>query len=140
MVGGKILKNNQDTLITGEMLINYYELNKRKKEIEAEMNQLKKVFHDYFDHLIGSQDKGEVTLNGYKLQRQIRKTEKFNDEETIKRLEQLKMNDLIQIVKRPDTIKIKSAINLGFLQEKDLEGCIVTTSSPAISVKPLTPR
>ncbi|WP_249315763.1 hypothetical protein [Bacillus sp. FJAT-49711] len=134
------MKNNQDTLITGEMLINYYELNKRKKEIEAEMNQLKKVFHDYFDHLIGSQDKGEVTLNGYKLQRQIRKTEKFNDEETIKRLEQLKMNDLIQIVKRPDTIKIKSAINLGFLQEKDLEGCIVTTSSPAISVKPLTPR
>ncbi|MCR2823505.1 hypothetical protein [Lederbergia panacisoli] len=135
-----MLKNNQDTLITGEMLINYYELNKKKKEIEAEMNQLKKVFHDYFDHHIGSLDKGEITLSGYKLQRQIRKTEKFNDEETIKRLEQLKMNDLIQIVKKPDTIKIKSAINLGFLQEKDLEGCIVTTTAPAISVKPLTPR
>ncbi|MDQ0343195.1 hypothetical protein J2S14_002009 [Lederbergia wuyishanensis] len=134
------MKKNQDTLITGEMLINYYELNKKKKEIEAEMNHLKNIFHDYFDRQIGSHDKGEITLNGYKLQRQIRKTEKFNEDETVKRLEDLKMNDLIQIVKKPDALKIKSAINLGFLQEKDLEGCIVTTTSPAISVKPLTPR
>jgi len=134
------LKNSQDKVITGDMLINYYELNKKKKEIEAEMNQLKKIFHDYFDRQVGTLDKGEITLNGYKLQRQIRKTEKFNEEETIKRLEHLKMNDLIQIVKKPDTIKINSALNLGFLQEKDLEGCIITTTSPAISVKPLTPR
>ncbi|MBW8351525.1 hypothetical protein K0H71_19085 [Bacillus sp. IITD106] len=135
-----MLKNNQDTLITGEMLINYYELNKKKKEIEAEMNHLKEIFHDYFNRQIGSLDKAEITLNGYKLQRQIRKTEKFKEEETVKRLEELKMNDLIQTVKKPDAQKIKSAIHLGFLQEKDLDGCIVTTTTPAISVKPLTPR
>ncbi|MBS4197378.1 hypothetical protein [Lederbergia citri] len=135
-----MLKNNQDTLITGEMLINYYELNKKKKEIEAEMNHLKEIFHDYFNRQISSLDKAEITLNGYKLQRQIRKTEKFNEEETVKRLEELKMNDLIQTVKKPDAQKIKSAIHLGFLQEKDLDGCIVTTTTPAISVKPLTPR
>ncbi|MBS4179418.1 hypothetical protein KHA89_18210 [Bacillus sp. FJAT-49731] len=122
------------------MLTNYYELNKKKKEIEAEMNQLKKIFHDYLDNHIGADDKGEVILNGYKLQRQIRKTEKFDEEVTIKRLEDLKMNDLIQIVKKPDALKIKSALNLGFLHEKDLDGCIITTSSPAISVKSITPR
>ncbi|MBS4198182.1 hypothetical protein KHA93_00725 [Bacillus sp. FJAT-49732] len=122
------------------MLINYYELNKKKKEIEVEMNHLKTIFHDFFDRQIGSLDKGEIILNGYKLQRQIRKAEKYNEEETVKRLEDLKMNDLIQVVKKPDALKIKSALNLGFLQEKDLEGCIITTASPAISVKPITPR
>lgn len=130
----------KDTLITGEMLVNYYELNKKKKEIEAEMNQLKSIFHDYFDNLIGTLDKGEIVLNGYKLQRQIRKTEKYDEAETIKRLEELKMNDLIQVVKKPDDVKIKSALHLGFLQEKDLEGCIMTTTSSAITVKPITPR
>ncbi|MEK3889924.1 hypothetical protein [Bacillus sp. FSL K6-3431] len=131
---------NTNALMTEELLINYYELNKKKKEIETEMNQLKKIFHDFFDNQIGTLAKGEITLNGYKLQRQIRNTEKFDDEETIKRLEALKMNDLIQIVKKPDALKIKSALNLGFIHAQDLEGCIITTSSPAITVKPTTPR
>lgn len=135
-----MLKNNNDTLMTEEMLINYYELNKKKKEIETEMNHLKRIFHEFFDKQIGTSDKGEITLNGYKLQRQIRKTEKFDDEATINKLEELKMNDLIQIIKKPDALKIKSAINLGFLDAKDLDGCIITTSSPAISVKPIVPR
>ncbi|CAM3893683.1 hypothetical protein [Lederbergia lenta] len=135
-----MLKNNNDTLMTEEMLINYYELNKKKKEIETEMNHLKRIFHEFFDNQIGTSDKGEITLNGYKLQRQIRKTEKFDDEATINKLEELKMNDLIQIIKKPDALKIKSAINLGFLDAKDLDGCIITTSSPAISVKPIVPR
>ncbi|MDQ0200142.1 hypothetical protein J2S10_003325 [Neobacillus ginsengisoli] len=133
------MKNN-DSLITGEMLRRYYELNKKKKEIEVEMNELKDVFHQYFDKLIGSNDKGEMTINGYKLQRQMRKTEKYNEEVTIKRLEELQMNDLIQVVKKPDDRKIKSALNLGLLNEKHLEGCLITTYSPAISVKTLTPR
>ncbi|PLR77506.1 hypothetical protein CU633_10235 [Bacillus sp. V3-13] len=127
-------------MITGEMLVKYYELNKKKKEIELEMNQLKDIFHHYFDDQVGTDDKGEITISGYKLQRQIRKTEKFHDEETIKRLEELQMNDLIKIVKKPDDVKIKSAINLGLLHAEDLEGCIITTTSPAISVKPVTPR
>jgi hypothetical protein len=134
------LFNNNHSLITEEMLVKYYELNKKKKEIELEMNQLKDVFHNYFNSLIGPNDKGEITVNGYKLQRQVRKTEKYNEEMTVKRLEDLQMKDLIQIVKKPDDQKIKSAINLGLLTNKHLEDCIVTTYSPAISVKTLTPR
>jgi site-specific recombinase XerC len=122
------------------MLVRYYELNKQKKEIELEMNQLKDSFQTYFNHLVGSNLKGEITVSGYKLQRQVRKMEKYIDEETIKRLEELHMNDLIQIVKKPDDGKIKAALELGLLSKHHLEGCITTTFSPAISVKPITPR
>ncbi|WP_090635413.1 hypothetical protein [Neobacillus massiliamazoniensis] len=130
----------KDTFITGDMLVQYYELNKQKKEIELEMDTLKDAFHQYFNQLIGPNDKGEITISGYKLQRQIRKTEKYNDEETIKRLEELQLNDLIQVVKKPDDVKIKSALHLGLLKEEQLDGCIITTYSPAISVKTLAPR
>lgn len=126
--------------ITGEMLVKYYELNKQKKEIELEMNQLKETFHQYFDHLIGRNEKGEISISGYKLQRQIRKTEKYHEEVTVKRLEELNLNDLIHVVKKPDDLKIKSALHLGLINEQQLEGCIITTCSPAISVKPLTPK
>ena len=94
------------------MLVRYYELNKQKKEIELEMNQLKDSFQTYFNNLVGSNHKGEITISGYKLQRQIRKTEKYNEDETIKRLEELKMNDLIQVVKKPEYGKIKAAQNI----------------------------
>lgn len=134
-----MLKNNE-SLITGEMLNKYYELNKKKKEIEMEMNTLKEAFQTYFNNLVGSNHKGEITISGFKLQRQIRKTEKYNEVDTVKRLEELQMNDLIQVVKRPDDNKIKSALNLGLLSPDQLDGCIVTTFSPAISVKPLIPR
>jgi hypothetical protein len=134
-----LLKNNE-SLITGEMLNKYYELNKRKKEIELEMNSLKDVFQSYFNNLVGSHHKGEIIVSGFKLQRQIRKSEKYNEAETVKRLEELNMNDLIEVVKKPDDNKIKSALNLGLLSPQHLEGCVVTTFSPAILVKPLTPR
>jgi hypothetical protein len=122
------------------MLVKYYELNKKKKEIELEMNQLKDQFQDYFNKLVGPTNKAEITINGYKLQRQIRKIEKYNEDVTVKRLEELQLNDLIQVVKKPDDAKIKSALQLGLLSENNLDGCIVTSYSPAISVKTLTPR
>ncbi|NYE03944.1 hypothetical protein F4694_000688 [Bacillus niacini] len=134
-----MVKQN-DSFITDEMLVKYYELNKKKKEIELEMNQLKDLFQDYFNKLVGPDNKAEITLNGYKLQRQIRKIEKYNEEVTVKRLEELQMNELVQVVKKPDDAKIKSALQLGLLSENNLEGCIVTSYSPAISVKTLTPR
>jgi hypothetical protein len=127
-------------LITGEMLVKYYELSKQKKEIDLELNELKDIFHRYFNEAAGLEEKGEITISGYKLQRQMRKAEKYHDEMTIKRLEELKMNDLIQVVKKPDDVKIKAALNLGLLSEEQLEGCLVTTFSPAITVKTLTPR
>lgn len=134
-----MVKQN-DSFITDEMLVKYYELNKKKKEIELEMNQLKDLFHDYFNKLVGPANKAEITINGYKLQRQIRIIEKYNEDVTVKRLEELQMNDLVQVVKKPDDAKIKSALQLGLLTENNLEGCIVTSYSPAISVKTLTPR
>lgn len=134
-----MVKQN-DSFITDEMLVKYYELNKKKKEIELEMNHLKDLFQDYFNKLVGPANKAEITINGYKLQRQIRKIEKYNEDVTVKRLEELQMNDLVQIVKKPDDAKIKSALQLGLLTENNLEGCVVTSYSPAISVKTLTPR
>ena len=135
-----MLVKHNDSFITDEMLVKYYELNKKKKEIELEMNQLKDSFHDYFNKLVGPNTKAEITINGYKLQRQMRKIEKYNEEVTVKRLEELQMTDLVQIVKKPDEAKIKSALQLGLLDEKNLEGCLVTSYSPALSIKTLTPR
>ena len=133
------MKNNVP-LITGDMLVKYYELDKKKKEIELELKELKDVFHAYFNEMAGPQDKGELTMDGYKLQRQIRKIEKYNDDVTVQRLEELQMTDLIQVLKKPDDVKIKSALNLGLLHEDQLKGCVVTTYSPAITIKTLTPR
>ncbi|MFP7298013.1 hypothetical protein [Neobacillus niacini] len=134
------MSKQNDSFITDEMLVKYYELNKKKKEIELQMNELKDTFHDYFNKLVGPNNKAEITINGYKLQRQMRKVEKYKEEETVKRLEELQMNDLLQVVKKPDETKIKSAIQLGLLDERNLEDCLVTTYSPAISVKTLAPR
>jgi hypothetical protein len=136
----RLLGKQNDSFITDEMLVKYYELSKKKKEIELEMNELKDTFHDYFNKLVGPHNKAEITINGYKLQRQMRKIEKYNEEVMVKRLEELQMTDLVQVVKKPDDAKIKSALQLGLLDEKNLEGCIVTSYSPAISVKTLTPR
>ncbi|RUQ31157.1 hypothetical protein ELQ35_05900 [Peribacillus cavernae] len=120
-------------MITKEMLAQYIELNRRKKEIETQLDELKKVFNQYFDLSVGKNLKGDVTISDYKLQRQIRKTEKFEQEITVKRLEELNMMDLIQ--KKPDEIKIKSALNLGLINEKDLDGCVISNTSQAIYVK-----
>ncbi|MBP0724536.1 hypothetical protein J5Y03_04965 [Bacillus sp. RG28] len=131
------MKNDNIYQITEEMLADYYDLSQRKKEIEYRMEELKKIFHGYFDLEVGQNANGEIEMEHFKVQRTIRNTEKFDDAETVYRLEELKLNDLVQIIKKPDGEKIKSAIHLGFLDEKDLEGCIVTNSTQAIYVKPL---
>lgn len=122
-----------ETVITREMLAHYLELHHKKKEVETELEELKRAFNDYFDLSVGKNAKGEMVLRDYKLQRQIRKTEKFKQEQTVKRLEELNLLDLIQ--KKPDEGKIKSAIQLGLLHEEDLEGCKTVNSSQAIYVK-----
>lgn len=122
--------------ITKEMLCEFEDLNELKKDIEKKLDSLKKVFHLYFDEQVGVNEKGEVTIDGYKLQRLIRKVEKFDDAKTVDRLESLNMVDLIQVIKKPDEEKVKAAINLGFLKDEDLEGCISVHASGAIYVKP----
>lgn len=120
-------------ILTKEMLAHYLELNKRKKEIEAELEELKKTFIQYFDESVGKNVKGEVLIRDYKLQRQIRKIEKYDQETTLRRLEELNLNDLIK--KSPDEKKIKSAIDLGILQEEELKDCKIVNISQAIYVK-----
>jgi hypothetical protein len=122
--------------ITKEMLSEYEDLNELKKDVEKKLDSLKKRFHLYFDENVGVNEKGELTIDGYKLQRSIRKVEKFDDAKTVDRLESLNMVDLIQVIKKPDEEKVKAAINLGFLKEEELEGCISVHASGAIYVKP----
>ncbi|MEH6948389.1 hypothetical protein V7068_15220 [Bacillus sp. JJ634] len=133
MRNGAIGLQMDDSLITRDKLVQYVELSRKKKEVEMQLEALKKDFNKYFDHSVGKHSKGEVTISDYKLQRQIRKTEKFDREITVNRLEELNLKDLIQ--KKPDEEKIKSALNLGLLKENDLEGCVIKSSSQAIYVK-----
>lgn len=129
--------NKKDYTISEDLVIKYNTLNAKKKELEKELDELKKVFHIYFDNLVGSNEKGEVTVNNYKLQRQIRKSEKFNEEKTVHRLTELNMTDLIHHVPKPDEEKVKSALTLGLIKEEDLEGCLIKSASQAIVVKTL---
>ncbi|QFT88969.1 hypothetical protein FIU87_09955 [Bacillus sp. THAF10] len=126
--------------ITAEMIQQYYEYHKQKKELESQMEELKEKFHLYFDNSFGKDEKAEIVMGGFKLQRQVRKSEKFKDEPTLQRLDELNMTELIQVVRKPDDSKIKAAIQLNLIKVEDLEGCLVTNSSTAISVKPVTPR
>lgn len=120
---------------TKEMLSYYMELAKKKKEIEAELDKMKKEFSRFFDEQVGKNEKGEIIVENYKLQRQIRKIEKYDRKKTVARLEQLNLADLIE--KRPDEGKIKSAIQLGLLSEEELAGCKQVAVSEAIYVKPV---
>lgn len=124
-----------DILITADMMARYHSLSKEKKAIEDEMNVLKEVFHQFFDKQAGVNQKGELIEEGLKLQRQIRKTEKYLPEPTVQKLEELKMKDLIKVIKIPDEEKINASIKLGFMREEDLEGCKAINYSKAISIK-----
>lgn len=127
------MRLKKEILLTREMLAHYVELSKKKKDIETELEELKKTFNEFFDETVGKRLKGEVVLKDYKLQRQIRTTEKYDTESTVKRLEELHLNDLIQ--KSPDEKKIKSAIHLGILKEEELAECKAVNTSQAIYVK-----
>ncbi len=120
------------------MLAHFVELQHKKKEVETEIDELKKAFNEYFDLSVGDNAKGEMVLRDYKLQRQIRNTVKYKQQQTVKRLEELNLLDLIE--KKPDEGKIKSAIQLGLLQEEDLEGCKTVNTSQAIYVKSLSSK
>jgi hypothetical protein len=124
------------TEITKEMLSEYEDLNELKKDVEKKLEELKKSFHLYFDGIVGENEKGEVTIDGYKLQRQIRRVEKFDETKTVDRLESLNLVDLVKIIKKPDEEKIKAALNLGFLTDDNLDGCISVHTSGAIYIKP----
>ncbi|MDQ0272864.1 hypothetical protein [Cytobacillus purgationiresistens] len=122
-----------ENFITGDKLERYVELCQRKKEIEDELEVLKQSFNEYCDQAFGRNEKGEVALQAFKLQRQIRKIEKYDCDKTVKRLEELNQPHLIQ--KSPNEKKIKSALDLEILDEKDLADCKTTNYTKAIYVK-----
>ncbi|MFC4322832.1 hypothetical protein [Litchfieldia salsa] len=126
----------QDTLtISEKMVARYFHLSELEREIEKEMKELKKVFHLYFDETSGTNQKAEFTLGDYKLQRQIRLSENYDDEKTVTRLEERNLKDCIQIQKKPDIQKIEAAITLGLIDSKEVEDCKIKKISKAISVK-----
>ena len=127
------MKRGDPYMITKEMLVRFDELNRRKKDLEAELDKLKDMFHQYFDTALGQNEKGEVRIEGYRLQRQIRRMEKFDPEATVKRLEELNLPELI--LKRPDESKIKSALDLQLLKEADLDGCRISKTTAALLIK-----
>ncbi|MBD8068018.1 hypothetical protein [Bacillus sp. PS06] len=121
--------------ITEKLLARYYHLNELEKDIEKEMKEIKKVFHLYFDEINGQNEKGEFILGDYKVQRQIRTSENYDEEKTVLRLEKKNLNDCIRVVKKPDIQKIEAAITLGILDLNDIEDCKTQKIAKAITVR-----
>jgi hypothetical protein len=133
---GETLKPTETVnLLTEEMVQRYYELSQRAKELDNELTELKTAFHMFFDNRDGIHSKGEVALGDYKIQRQIREYESFQDERTVKALEKMNLNDCIKLVKIPDYQKIEAAVTLGIISMDDFEGCLNRKVSKAIVVK-----
>lgn len=123
--------------VSSEMLSQYAELNRQKKELEAKLDELKKQFHAYFDEEVGSNEKGEAVIGDYLLQRQVRRIEKYDEQKTVERLERLNLHDLIKMVKQPDEEKLKAALELELITFESIEDCLIRKHSNAIYVKPL---
>lgn len=122
-------------LITEQDLHEYYTLHEKKKEIEKKMKVYNQKFQFYFDKTIGENQKGEVIVGNFKLQRQIRKTLYYDNEKTVQRLEELNLHDCIQVVKMPDQKKIESAITLGIIHDEQINDCRLSKNTKVISVK-----
>ncbi|MCT2534712.1 hypothetical protein NC661_04775 [Aquibacillus koreensis] len=124
--------------LSEEILKKYYDLNSQKKELEQEMNQIKKQIHLYLDETFGKEQKGEVKLGKYKAQRAIRSSVQYDDEKTIQKLEELHLQDFILQVKQPDTEKLEAAMKIDLVNEGDFVDCKTTKMSQAITVKELS--
>lgn len=126
---------DEHTQISEEDVKTYYELQEQKKEIDKQIKHFHEKFHRYFDKIAGEYQKGEIQIGEYKVQRQIRQSTVYEDEKTVELLEQLQLQDLIQIIKKPDEEKIESAITLGLIDRKKLDDCKRVKKTKAIIVK-----
>lgn len=113
----------------------YHQVNKLVKDLENELNELKNSIHAHFDSVCGKNEKGELLLGEFKVQRQIRRSELYQDEKMVHKLEELNLTDCIELAKKPDKQKIEAAITLGLIKTEDIEECIVKRISQAIVVK-----
>src|SRR5699024_7413761 len=119
MIGGKMMDDG--LAITEKELKRYYQLNHQKKEIDQELNQLKKLFHKSLDERFGKNEKGEIECGNYKIQRQIRQSTNYRNDETVQKLIELNLEDFIKVVKQPDKEKLESGIKLGLVDKKEFE-------------------
>ncbi|WP_228275701.1 hypothetical protein [Gracilibacillus oryzae] len=119
--------------LSEDILKKYDDLNKQKKTVEQELNLLKKQIHFYLDELFGKEQKGEVKRGNYKVQRVIRSTIQYDEEETVKKLEQLNLTDFL--VKKPDTEKLEAAIKIELVKGEDFKDCKMQKLTQAITVK-----
>ncbi|WP_163581465.1 hypothetical protein [Gracilibacillus saliphilus] len=124
--------------LSEEMLKKYYDLNLQKKELEKEMNQIKKQIHHCLDEQFGKQQKAEVQLGKYKAQRIIRTSAHYDQEKTVQKLEELNLEDFILKVKQPDTEKLEAAMKIDLVNEEEFQDCKMNKLSQAITVKELS--
>ncbi|NCU18176.1 hypothetical protein GW534_10660 [Bacillus sp. P1(2020)] len=117
------------------MVEKYYKLHKQVKELEKELSQLKKTFNQYFDLTVGPNEKGILQFDTFVLQRNIRLSEKFREEEAVQKLEALNLIDCVKVEKRVDEEKVKAAVTLGLLEEEELNNLKERKYSSVISVK-----
>lgn len=123
--------------ITEEEIRRYYVLQQEKKEIEYEMKELKKHFHQALDASVGENQKGEMKRGDYLAQRQIRTSTQYERVCTVSKLEDMQLADFIIIEKRPDTDKLEAAIKLGLVDGEAFADCKHTKVNQAITVKKL---
>ncbi|MFD2629817.1 hypothetical protein [Oceanobacillus kapialis] len=121
--------------ISEEDIKRYDILNKQKKELEQEMNRLKKKFHTYLNEEIGADKPGEIKRGNYQLKRQIRSSILYETELTLKKLEDANLHDFILVERKPDTEKIEAAIKLGLVEKEAFEDCKKVKATQAIVVK-----
>ncbi|WP_208588755.1 hypothetical protein [Gracilibacillus suaedae] len=124
--------------LSEEMLKKYYDLNFQKKELEKEMNQIKKQIHHCLDEQFGKQQKAEVQLGKYKAQRIIRSSVHYDQEKTVQKLEELNLEDFILQVKQPDTDKLEAAMKIDLVNEEEFRDCKRNKLSQAITVNELS--
>lgn len=134
---GQVQGDNISSLISEKQLERFYYLSELEKQIDKEMKELKRTFHEHFDQVVGNDQKSELVIGEYKIQRQIRISEGYNDEKAVSRLEEKNLLDCIQVTKKPDIDKIEAAITLGLLDKSDIEDCKHRKLSKAITVRKL---
>jgi len=125
----------QQVLVTEEMIKRYQLLNQQAKEIDKELTRLKNTFNQYFDLTVGKNEKAEISFDNFLLQRQVRISEKYRQQEAIQRLEELQLTDCIKVEKTVDDEKVKAAIALGLLPKDALEEFKERKYSSAIYVR-----
>lgn len=127
--------NSSKAILSEESIERYCRLTEEAKRIEKELKEIKHLINLYFDESVGENQKGEITLGDYKITRQIRNSEIYDDVKTVEKLESLNLNDCIEYVKKPDQKKIEAVITLGLLDSSVLEDCINHKVTQAIVVR-----